>query len=859
MEMTTGARCRAAVAALVVSLFLSFPGFARAASSVAPGFVVPYSGYAYPPCDGSHTCMSSVGDYAAYAGGYREGEPQVSPDGKFVYVVSAFGRIDWYPTSAAGYLETDAVGCVGTNGCATAVRGVNVTQIVIAPDGHTVYGVGGEGIATFARDASTGALTQLASADGCLIESAVAGCGIARGIYFATDLVIAPDGSALYVIGSGGPDIASFAIGAAGVLAQPAGTAGCIAASGAASGDGCATAADPSFAPDTLLTVGHSLYVRSTSATDSTFDLLRAGAAPGELAQQAAPAGCFNRTGDGGCTAVRGPAFATLQASADGSRLSLSTSNGSFGVVTRDPSTGAVTQAAGASGCVAAGGADGCAPLVSSTDSGAVVPLADGSVLVPASPGPAAVTNWQRYQLSPAGFVDGGTVACPVGCWSEGDATVSWSPTIPELGYVRSYVTSVVVVQRETWPTCHTDTAGPFDHTSPITLSLLCRASTGETPALLSWTATTGSFDSAGTYLPGAIGSGPVTLTVQAGGVTTTFAFSIVVADNAPYCPYLESPTYVAVVGRTGVGVSFSCIDADGDRRSLSLSTPPRHGAVSFARVDQTTASGTVEYTPNAGFSGSDQFSVVATDRWGGVSSPVEVDVTVYAPIVVTFGAPTASGRKLDREGTYHGLLGYFSWLGAPDDFTASAQGHWLGDVVSTSTAMNTGVATTLATMPSEGGGVTSETYDWMATLPTSSVVNISCTCLPDAGGFAVAPWSAGIAVRLAMPIRLRGSVKGRSIHITSTFGRVRDHAGTRGTALLMRRVHGRWRKVSRIKINSRGVGKVTVPVNGAIYAIQYIPKDSVDLDPSYYAFKAAVARSLASADWAMTARRGLL
>lgn len=67
----------------------------------------------------------------------------------------------------------------------------------------------------------------------------------------------------------------------------------------------------------------------------------------------------------------------------------------------------------------------------------------------------------------------------------------------------------------------------------------------------------------------------------------------------------------------------------------LSAQTPPVHGSVSFS-------GGTVTYTPDAGFAGSDSFVLVATNA-GGVSDPLTINVTVAPPPL-----PTVQGGSLN-------------------------------------------------------------------------------------------------------------------------------------------------------------------------------------------------------------------
>jgi hypothetical protein len=809
---------------------LCVPVMACAASSLPAGFVVPYVGYGVPTCDGAHTC--SAGDGSATTFG---AEPQVSPDGKFVYDVAAPGRIDWVPTSSNGFLETDAAGCVATTGCTATIRAITVSDMALSPDGKVLVATGPEGIAVFARDAGTGALAQLAGTSGCLTETAVAGCSTVRGISAPIQPTFAPDGSALYVIGAWGDDVASFAVGPTGALSQPAGTAACIAASGVVPADGCAAALDSSFSPFTLLVVDRSVYVRSADIGDDWFDVLDESAVAGELAQMAAPAGCFNRDGSGGCTTVRGPSTSFLRASPDGSRLYLSVNliGTGFGVLNRDPMSGAVSQPAGAAGCTDPGAADGCAAITPNV-AGYAIPLANGSVLM------GTVGGWEQFDPTGSGFVDAGYTAC-YGCLSESDPTVHWSPTIPDVGYAEVNDFGAGVVLRDSWPTCMSGTVGPYPHLPGLKVADVCRASTGETPSLVSSTATLGAFDASGRYVPHAAGTDDVTLTVAAGGVTSTFPLSIVVTDAPPSCGTSSSAS-LRVAGHVPVAVSFGCFDPDGDNVTMALSATPAHGSVSLSGIDQV-GNATFRYTPDAGYVGPDSFALVGTDSLGEGSLPTQVTVSAET-VVAQIGVPRTGRAPIAREGTYRGMPVYFSWLDDQLTFHASADGPGLGRAVETSTAMATG-ATRNDYLATQTAG-SRETYSFYENPLTSSIIRVASSGTARALGEASGPWSAGLVVRLAMPIYLEGVKRGSSIRITAIFGMGPERAAARGKAVLQRLSHKHWKRVKTLKISGDRAA-FTVALNGATYRLFYTPTHPLDLDPSYYLFKAAIRRSLMS------------
>jgi hypothetical protein len=113
-----------------------------------------------------------------------------------------------------------------------------------------------------------------------------------------------------------------------------------------------------------------------------------------------------------------------------------------------------------------------------------------------------------------------------------------------------------------------------------------------------------------------------------------------VVADDAPASVSAGQPLAIAVLGN----------DTDTDGRlnpsSVNIATQPANGAVVVG------ANGVVTYTPNPGFSGTDQFSYTVADSQGARSPSAIVRITVTAaPVVVAPPAPppappAASGGK---------------------------------------------------------------------------------------------------------------------------------------------------------------------------------------------------------------------
>lgn len=190
----------------------------------------------------------------------------VSRDGRNVYVtsfgsaaVAVFAR-DRATGALAPLLGT--AGCLSEGragaACATARALEGAFAVTISPDGKNVYvatgfdrriegqgavgAFGASGVAAFTRNASTGALRQLAGRAGCVSETPTpAGCADGRALAGAIAVKVSRDGANVYVAASASNAIAVFGRDArTGALRQPAGSAGCVSetGTGGACGDG---------------------------------------------------------------------------------------------------------------------------------------------------------------------------------------------------------------------------------------------------------------------------------------------------------------------------------------------------------------------------------------------------------------------------------------------------------------------------------------------------------------------------------------------------------------------------------------------------------------------------------------------
>ena len=298
----------------------------------------------------------------------------LSPDGRQLYVAtmnpvlpevgeppegSPFGGvvvIQRDSISGAVSQELSVAPCLsesGTGGCVRAQALHAPDGVVVSPDGANIYVISGSAgngstalafrgtLAAFARDPSTGALTQLGGSDACL---GAGDCTPTPGIGGPKALAISGDGRFLYVAGTHGTgDHVRI-----GILARDPGT-GALHEVGQSQlrPQGGVGVGGIALSPD-----GRQLYVVTTHGVAA----LQRNPDDGRLSQLAGRRGCVAQGGGSGCTAAhRMTDPQGIAVSRDGRNVYVGSGRpGGLVVLRRKGGTGALSQPAGARGCVGA-------------------------------------------------------------------------------------------------------------------------------------------------------------------------------------------------------------------------------------------------------------------------------------------------------------------------------------------------------------------------------------------------------------------------------------------------------------------------------------------------------------------------
>jgi DNA-binding beta-propeller fold protein YncE len=296
----------------------------------------------------------------------------------------------------------------------------------MSPDGGNVYAATySNAVVRLNRNTTTGALTQPAGAAGCISQTGVGPCADGHGLKSPVSVMVSSDGRSVYVASPGGDDVARFNRNTTtGALSQPAGTAGCVSETGAgpcADGHALSSPVDLTGSPD-----GKSVYVASTPSNAAV--RLDRNTTTGALTEPSGTDGCISQTGAGGCvmapqlsqfgSPILNPGFtspSSVASSADGKSVYVASDSGGVARLNRNTTTGAVTQPANAAGCIlqdAASNGIPCADAHGLRNPASAAVSPDGKNVYVASAGSDGVARLNRNTTTGALTQPAGTGGC---------------------------------------------------------------------------------------------------------------------------------------------------------------------------------------------------------------------------------------------------------------------------------------------------------------------------------------------------------------------------------------------------------------------------------------------------------------
>ena len=320
---------------------------------------------------GTAGCVSEDGTGGTCTDGKGLGHVRsvaLSRDGRHVYVASELSNaVAVFSRNAmTGELTqlSGTAGCVSEDGaggsCADGKGLIGAISVAPSRDGRHVYlASGGDSVAVFSRNPTTGELTQLSGIAGCVSEDGTGGtCADAKGIVVNRYMALSPDGKHVYVASAESNAVAAFSRSpTTGVLIQLNGP-DCI----SDSGDGPCMDSNHLSGPVGLSVSRDGKHFYVASSGSSALAVFSRNATTGALTQLDAPAGCVAEVGDGvDCEdgkALDDPRSAAV--SPDGRHVYVaSAGSNAIAAFSRNPTTGELTQLSGTAGCMSEDGTGG--------------------------------------------------------------------------------------------------------------------------------------------------------------------------------------------------------------------------------------------------------------------------------------------------------------------------------------------------------------------------------------------------------------------------------------------------------------------------------------------------------------------
>jgi DNA-binding beta-propeller fold protein YncE len=273
--------------------------------------------------------------------------------------------------------------------------------VAVSPDGKSVYVASGgsDAVARFARNTTTGALTQPVGPGGCVSETGAGNCVDGHALDEPQGLALTRDGKSLYAASGVSDAVVRFARHTTtGALTQPAGPGGCVSETGAGNcADGHALDGPTSVAASSD---GKSVYVGS--AVSHAVARLNRDVTTGAITQPVGPSGCVSQPGFFGAAepCADGHALGELTSvvvSPDGKNVyAVSQAHWAVDRFNRNTTTGAITQPSGTNGCVSELGNFGCARAHGLESAIAVTISPSGKSVYATSAGYNAVARFNR-------------------------------------------------------------------------------------------------------------------------------------------------------------------------------------------------------------------------------------------------------------------------------------------------------------------------------------------------------------------------------------------------------------------------------------------------------------------------------
>ena len=151
------------------------------------------------------------------------------------------------------------------------------------------------------------------------------------------------------------------------------------------------------------------------------------------------------------------------------------------------------------------------------------------------------------------------------------------------------------------------------------------------------------------TYTPdaGFNGNDSFTYNTNDGKIDSNMATMSITISAVNHAPAAQDQA-VATNVETPLNVTLTATDIDGDTLTFIVVTPPGHGELSGTAPDLT-------YTPNAGFSGSDNFTFKANDSIADSNIATVMISIMIRPLMIAPGTP---GAPMSWGWNYYGQLG---------------------------------------------------------------------------------------------------------------------------------------------------------------------------------------------------------